>query len=138
MPSTKVLLVALAAAFHSFTSVLAAEDPQITPAPTPTTPERRQVAGASGTPILSTLHFAFTDIPYQVYPFAVLRGPQFGFNICNSTTLGPTSNCQTLIFNSPVGHFSSWLRTTRVRMFARFVDTTLWEGTRSLIDAFRS
>jgi len=30
-----------------------------------------------------------------------LRGPQFGFNQCNSTTLGPESNCQTLIFNGP-------------------------------------
>ncbi|KAF8180854.1 hypothetical protein BJ912DRAFT_814656, partial [Pholiota molesta] len=54
-----------------------------------------------GTPILSTLHFAFTDLPFQVYPFPVLRGPQFGFNICNSTTLGNNSNCQTLIFNGP-------------------------------------
>jgi len=101
MPSTKVLLVALAAAVHSFDVVRAAEAPQITPAPTPTTPERRQAAGGPGTPILSTLHYAFTDLPNQVYPFAVLRGPQFGFNICNSTTLGDSSNCQTLIFNSP-------------------------------------
>lgn len=97
-------LVALVAAAHYFGVARAVPDPLITPAPTPTTPDldRRQVAGGPGTPILSTLHFAFTDLPFQVYPFAVLRGPQFGFNICNSTTLGPTSNCQTLIFNGPV------------------------------------
>lgn len=105
MPSTKTLLVALAAAVHSFTFAHAemAPDPLITPAPTPTVKldKRQGVAGAPGTPILSTLHFAFTDLPEQVYPFAVLRGPQFGYNICNSTTLGPNSNCQTLIFNGP-------------------------------------
>jgi len=102
MPSTKLLLAAtLAMAVHSFDAVLAAEAPQITPAPTPTTPERRQVAGGPGTPILSTLHYAYTDLPYQVYPFQVLRGPQFGFNQCNSTTLGDNSNCQTLVFNGP-------------------------------------
>ena len=104
--SHSLRLAALLAVFHSFTTVLAVADPEITPAPTPTTPERRQVAGASGTPILSTLHYDFTALPYQVYPFQVLRGPQFGFNQCNSTTLGDSSNCQTLIFNSPVRFYS--------------------------------
>lgn len=96
---------ALFAVLHSFSLsvAFAAEDPQITQAPTePAALERRQVAGGSGTPILSTLHFPFTALPNQVYPFPVLRGPQFGFNICNSTTLGPNSNCQTLVFNGPV------------------------------------
>ncbi|KAF8873666.1 hypothetical protein CPB84DRAFT_1894024 [Gymnopilus junonius] len=37
----------------------------------------------------------------MVYPFQVLRDPQFGFNQCNSTTLGQNSNCQTLVFNGP-------------------------------------
>ncbi|KIJ46855.1 hypothetical protein M422DRAFT_164675 [Sphaerobolus stellatus SS14] len=105
MRSTNLLVAGLVAAVHSFTFVFAAEDPRITPAPSPTVDAdeiaRRQVAGAPGTPILSTLHYAFTDLPEQVYPFQVLRGPQFGFNRCNDTTLGPTSNCQTLIFNSP-------------------------------------
>jgi hypothetical protein len=95
------LLVSLGVVLHSGVAH-AAPDPLITAAPTPTTPERRQEAGGPGTPILSTLHFAFTDLPFQVYPFPVLRGPQFGFNICNSTTLGNNSNCQTLIFNGPV------------------------------------
>jgi hypothetical protein len=100
--SSSLLLAAAIAGVHSFTFAAAsgAEAPVITPAPTPTI-EKRQVAGGPGTPILSTLSYAYTDLPYQVYPFAVLRGPQFGFNQCNSTTLGPDSNCQTLIFNGP-------------------------------------
>jgi hypothetical protein len=97
-------LAALAAVFHSFTTVLAVAEPQITVAPrspTPTVLPRGAVAGGPGTPILSTLQYAYTGLPYQVYPFAVLRGPQFGFNQCNSTTLGDNSDCQTLIFNGP-------------------------------------
>lgn len=92
---------------HFFFSVLlllsanASPDPQVTPPPTPTI-AKRQVAGGGGTPILSTLHYAYTELPYQVYPYAVLRGPQYGFNQCNASTLGSTSNCQTLIFNGPV------------------------------------
>ncbi|KAF9472027.1 hypothetical protein BDN70DRAFT_887459 [Pholiota conissans] len=102
--SVGVLLGGLASSVYAIDASASAEGPQITPPPTRTVPgelERRQQAGASGTPILSTLHFAFTDLPFQVYPFQVLRGPQFGFNICNSTTLGAGSNCQTLIFNGP-------------------------------------
>ncbi|KAF8802989.1 hypothetical protein BYT27DRAFT_6747295 [Phlegmacium glaucopus] len=102
MFSSSSLLFAVALAVHSFSGVAAeAELPLITQAPTPTIAKRQGVAGGSGTPILSTLHYAYTDLPEQVYPFPVLRGPQFGFNRCNSTTLGPTSNCQTLIFNGP-------------------------------------
>ncbi|KIK06331.1 hypothetical protein K443DRAFT_674318 [Laccaria amethystina LaAM-08-1] len=100
MFSSKLLSFLALAAVHSFTTALAAEQPTITPAPTPTI-AKRQVAGGSGTPILSTLRYEYTALPYQVYPYAVLRGPQFGFNQCNSTTLGPNSNCQTLIFNGP-------------------------------------
>lgn len=81
-------------------SVNASPDPQVTPPPTPTI-AKRQVAGGAGTPILSTLHYAYTALPYQVYPYPVLRGPQYGFNQCNASTLGSTSNCQTLIFNGP-------------------------------------
>ncbi|KAF8912037.1 hypothetical protein CPB84DRAFT_1671164 [Gymnopilus junonius] len=97
-----MLLAVALAGVHSFAYASAdAEAPVITPAPTPTLDKRQGVAGGPGTPILSTLTYAFTDLPYQVYPFQVLRGPQFGFNQCNSTTLGPNSNCQTLIFNGP-------------------------------------
>lgn len=32
--------------------------------------------------------------PYQVNPYEYLRGPQTGYNICNSTTAGDNSECQ--------------------------------------------
>ena len=88
--------------FLFFVAVLASVDsfaaePQITAAPTIA---KRQ--GGSATPVLSTIEYAFTALPEQVYPFPVLRGPQFGYNICNGTTQGPDSLCQTLIFNSLV------------------------------------
>jgi hypothetical protein len=106
------LLFAALATVYSFTSVVADES-TITPAPTPTAGsvlEARQVAGGPGTPILSTLHYQYTALPYQVYPFAALRGPQSGYNICNSTTEGPSSLCQTLIVNDIVSlHCSSYL-----------------------------
>ena len=104
MFSSSSLLFAAVLAVHSFSCVAASGPvpPQITQAPSPTIQKRQGVAGASGTPILSTLHYAYTDLPYQVYPFQVLRGPQYGYNQCNSTTLGSKSNCQTLIFNGPV------------------------------------
>ncbi|KAH9484616.1 hypothetical protein JR316_0004098 [Psilocybe cubensis] len=106
MFSSSLLFAVALAGVHSFSFVAAAEDPVITPKPTPTLAKRQQ-AGAPGTPILSTLSFAFTDLPEQVYPFPVLRGPQSGFNICNSTTLGPNSLCQTLVFNDPTD-FCLW------------------------------
>ena len=121
------------AAFHSFTFALAAEPPTITPAPTPTI-AKRQVAGGSGTPILSTLRYDYTALPYQVYPYAVLRGPQFGFNQCNSTTLGPTSNCQTLIFNSPVrSHYTFFGRVLTYVIRMIFVSGDLQTRTVSLV-----
>jgi hypothetical protein len=98
--------VAVLASVHSFTFVAAAEDPQITPGPSPEVVQR-QVAGGISTPILSTLHFPYTALPEQVYPYQALRGPQFGYNICNSTTQGNSSNCQTLIVNGP-NDFCVW------------------------------
>jgi hypothetical protein len=105
MFSSFLPFVAVLASVHSFTFVAATEQPQMTPAPlTPPTHDnaKRQVAGGPNTPILSTLTYAYTALPEEVYPFAVLRGPQFGYNICNSTTQGNSSLCQTLIVNSAV------------------------------------
>ncbi|KAK7018182.1 macrophage activating glycoprotein [Favolaschia claudopus] len=84
----------------------------ITPAPTlPPTPTHplspRQVAGASGTPILSTLTFPYTALPSQVYPFNVLRGPQSGYNQCGPANASATANCQTLVFNN-ASDFCLW------------------------------
>ncbi|KAG1841166.1 hypothetical protein C8R48DRAFT_751227 [Suillus tomentosus] len=44
------------------------------------------------------------DPPYQVdYHTAALRGPQVGYNICNSTTENQNSMCQTSFPNSTIG-----------------------------------
>lgn len=102
MPFPKILFATLIVAFHSF----ATAEEIITAAPTPTLVPR-QVAGAPGTPILSTLQYAYTDLPHQVYPFAVLRGPQFGYNDCVKQGDGPETLCQTLIFNS-LSDFCVW------------------------------
>lgn len=101
MFSSILPFVAVLASVHSFTFVAAIDQPQITPGPSAEV-IKRQVAGGPGTPILSTLHYSYTALPEQVYPFPVLRGPQFGYNICNSTTQGNNSLCQTLVVNSAV------------------------------------
>lgn len=49
---------------------------------------------------LASKDIPYTAIPYQVDTDPTGRGPQFGYNICNSTTEGPTSNCQTAYINS--------------------------------------
>lgn len=50
---------------------------------------------------LASKHFAYGQQPYQVTgDQGGQRGPQIGYNICNSTTQGPTSLCQTAIINS--------------------------------------
>ncbi|KAG2003663.1 hypothetical protein CC2G_004252 [Coprinopsis cinerea AmutBmut pab1-1] len=52
--------------------------------------------------------FEFADIPYKVDTDTHLaRGPQAGYNICNSTTEGPTSMCQTMHFNG-IDDFCLW------------------------------
>jgi len=78
----------------------------------------RQAAAAyeTNSPLpLTQYQYPYPAIPEQVNPFAVGRGPQFGYNRCNSSTEGPTSNCQTLIVNSLVCRYptvdasgSSW------------------------------
>lgn len=60
---------------------------------------------------LTSKHFTYPDLPYQVSPEQVLRGPQSGYNICNSTTEGPQSNCQTAFVNS-LDDFCLWAPAT--------------------------
>ncbi|KAI0693419.1 hypothetical protein BC835DRAFT_1075188 [Cytidiella melzeri] len=51
-----------------------------------------------------------SNAPEQVYPPNVdpfVRGPQSGYNICNSTTEGPTSMCQTSFVND-ITDFCLW------------------------------
>jgi len=57
---------------------------------------------------LSSKIFPFNNIPFQVSGAnAGPRGPQQGYNLCNSTTEGPNSLCQTLIMNS-LSDFCIW------------------------------
>ncbi|EKM51725.1 uncharacterized protein PHACADRAFT_177147 [Phanerochaete carnosa HHB-10118-sp] len=59
----------------------------------------------TGTEPLTDKSFTYpTGIPYQVDPNDGLRGPQSGYNICNSTTEGPASECQTGFIN----HINDW------------------------------
>ena len=120
MFSSASSFIAVVASVHSlFSFVAATPDPFPTPAPDPTPFNKRQVAGAPGTPILSTIQIPYTALPEQVYPYAVLRGPQSGYNICNSTTQGAKSLCQTLLFNSLVrfSHFPVFQRLQQFRIY---------------------
>lgn len=56
---------------------------------------------------LASQHFSYNNLPYQADPNTGERGTQYGYNICNSTTEGPTSKCQTLIIND-VTDFCLW------------------------------
>ncbi|GAA5854369.1 hypothetical protein JCM3766R1_002300 [Sporobolomyces carnicolor] len=51
-------------------------------------------------PLTEYTYSALSAVPYQVNPYKSERGPQTGYNICNSTTQGDDSECQTLIINS--------------------------------------
>ncbi|KAJ8506900.1 hypothetical protein ONZ45_g5956 [Pleurotus djamor] len=52
------------------------------------------------TPLASRRFPYPTGIPYQVDTENLMRGRQTGYNICNSTTQGQDSLCQTSFFNS--------------------------------------
>ncbi|KAG8691372.1 hypothetical protein FRC09_011642, partial [Ceratobasidium sp. 395] len=56
-------------------------------------------AQSSFTPLASK-HFEYTALPYKADTDNGERGTQFGYNICNSTTEGQTSLCQTAMINS--------------------------------------
>jgi len=51
--------------------------------------------------------FPYPDFPYQADTGTGPRGTQQGYNICNSTTAGPNSWCQTAFVNS-ISDFCIW------------------------------
>ena len=66
-----------------------------------------QSASTTALEPLSSKHFTWPDIPYQVAGVdAGPRGPQFGYNLCNSTTENQQSLCQVRFCLS---FFSFWL-----------------------------
>ncbi|KAK4047003.1 DNA-binding protein snt1 [Microbotryomycetes sp. JL201] len=107
---TSALLVsggALAATSGSSSSSKVAHDvTTITSAPP--TPTSTGLAARQATPSpLTAYSYAYNDLPYQINPYPYLRGPQSGYNICNSTTEGPDSQCQTAIMND-INDFCLW------------------------------
>jgi hypothetical protein len=56
---------------------------------------------------LTEYHYTYPNVPYQVNPFPSGRGPQSGYNLCNSTTEGSNSQCQTAFVNS-IDDFCLW------------------------------
>jgi len=60
---------------------------------------------------LASKHFTYPNLPYQVTgDQGGIRGPQFGYNLCNSTTEGPNSLCQTSFVND-ITDFCMWSST---------------------------
>ncbi|CAE6345914.1 unnamed protein product [Rhizoctonia solani] len=56
---------------------------------------------------LAEKRFEYTALPYKADTGSGERGTQFGYNICNSTTEGQTSLCQTAMINS-IDDFCLW------------------------------
>jgi len=64
-------------------------------------------ASSSFTP-LAAKSFSYPDgIPYKADTDNGVRGPQYGYNVCNSTTEGQDSLCQTAFINS-IEDFCLW------------------------------
>lgn len=106
--AAKIFFTTALIAVHSFTPALAVADPLITPAPLAKRShhdlaKRQSATYETTSPLpLTEYQYPFSAIPEQVNPYAVGRGPQSGFNRCNSTTEGPNSQCQTMEVNSLV------------------------------------
>ena len=101
---------ALLVAVHSFSPAIASDLPStITIAPearqTPYDLAKRQAfttyETTSALPLTQYI-YPFDEIPYQVNPYMMGRGPQLGTNQCNSSTEGPNSLCQTIMMNNIV------------------------------------
>jgi len=58
------------------------------------------------TPLVSVL-YPYSALPDKVYPSPIVRGPQYGYNRCNSSTQNQNSLCQTIFVNS-ISDFCLW------------------------------
>lgn len=102
-------------AVHSFTPALAGDSsPTITTPPNAKrTPSHHDIAKRQTTtyettsPLpLTAYQYPYSALPEQINPFPIGRGPQSGYNRCNSSTEGPTSECQTMVVNTLVDSVS--------------------------------
>lgn len=66
----------------------------------------QSTTGSADIPLASK-SFTYNNLPYQVDTDPTGRGPQSGYNICNSTTQNQESQCQTAIINS-IQDFCLW------------------------------
>ncbi|KAF8313989.1 hypothetical protein DL93DRAFT_2080436 [Clavulina sp. PMI_390] len=66
---------------------------------------------ADVTPLSDRRYTYPNGLPYKVDTDATGRGPQAGYNICNSTTEGQSSMCQTALLNS-IEDFCVWASPT--------------------------
>lgn len=110
--AAKIFFTTALIAIHSFTPALAVADPLITPGPVAKRHhdlgKRQSATYETTSPLpLTEYQYPFSAIPEQVNPYAVGRGPQAGFNRCNSTTEGPNSQCQTMEVNTLVYRYHS-------------------------------
>ncbi|GAA5856035.1 hypothetical protein JCM9279_003384 [Rhodotorula babjevae] len=99
-----MLALAVAATLALASSALA--ETTITAAPSPSQVLKAKRAETSPQP-LTDYSYSYGQQPYQVNPYNVGRGPQSGYNICNSTTSGPDAQCQTLVANN-ASDFCLW------------------------------
>ncbi|KAJ8295012.1 hypothetical protein OF846_002068 [Rhodotorula toruloides] len=105
---TTLALATAACALAGSSLVAASSGSTITAAPSSTQiakAVKRQAAGSQKP--LTQYTYSYSAVPYQVLPAAEGRGPQSGYNICNSTTSGPDSRCQTMIANN-ASDFCLW------------------------------
>jgi len=77
-------------------------------APTGTSSRENTPVGTGiGYTPLNRQNFTYGELPNKVDTARFGRGPQSGINICNETTVGPESQCQTAIVNS-IEDFCLW------------------------------
>lgn len=108
----RILFAAALVAVHSFTPAFASDDastittppaPKRTPSSHHDIAKRQATTYETNSPLPLTQYlYPYSAVPDQVNPFPVGRGPQSGYNKCNSTTEGDNSQCQTLVVNSLV------------------------------------
>ncbi|GAA6053080.1 hypothetical protein JCM3770_000374 [Rhodotorula araucariae] len=101
-------MLAVAASATLVLAASAVAQSTITAAPSPSQAASAVIRAAASSPLpLTDYTYSWGQQPYQVNPYAVGRGPQSGYNICNATTSGADAQCQTLVANN-ASDFCLW------------------------------
>lgn len=102
---TRLTALALGAVLVTAQDAPAPEAPVDAP-PTPAAPvDARPTFGAVP---FAQLRYDWDNLPYKADPdVGLIRGDQWGYNICNSTTENQESLCQTMVFNG-LDDFCLW------------------------------